>query len=135
MARKPAKGPGGRPSEYKPEYCDAVIEHARDGASLTSFAASVGVSRQTITNWTERYPEFLEASARARAICAAWWEAVARNNAMTGGGNSAMTIFGLKNMAAEDWRDKREVDHQSSDGSMTPAPTMIRLVAASDDDC
>lgn len=30
--------------------------------------------------------------------------------------------------------DKQEIDHTSSDGSMTPAPTMIRLVAAGDDD-
>lgn len=101
-----------RPSKYDPAYCDAVIAHCSEGASLTSFAASIDVCRATINVWADEHPEFLEAVKRAKAKCAAWWEANARQGA-TGmkDVNPTLCIFGLKNMAAEDWREKQEVQH------------------------
>ncbi len=51
----------GRPTEYKPEYCDKLIEHMEKGNSFWSFAAECGVSMETISNWTHKYPDFLEA--------------------------------------------------------------------------
>ena len=111
---------GGRPSSYKPEYCKAVIEHMEEGASIASFAASIDCGRSTINVWMEAHPEFLEAVKVGKAKCAAWWEKIGRKNAVEGGGNATLVIFGLKNMAAEDWREKQEIDHKSSDGSMTP---------------
>lgn len=51
----------GRPSEYKPEYCEAVIKHMSEGNSFWSFAADCDVSMETLSNWTQQYPEFLEA--------------------------------------------------------------------------
>lgn len=110
----------GRPSDYKPEYCNAVIEHMKEGASLTSFAASINCARSTINVWMEANPEFSEAVKAGKAKCAAWWESIGRKNAVEGGGNATLVIFGLKNMAGDDWREKQEIDHTSSDGSMTP---------------
>lgn len=98
----------GRPSEYDPAYCEDVIEHMAQGASLTSFAASVGVDRKTIYNWQKAHPDFLLACARAQAACAAWWEQANRLLAITGMGNQGAIAFGLKNMAHEDWKDKVE---------------------------
>lgn len=98
----------GRPSTYKPTYCDLVIEHMSDGASLTSFAAEIGVARSTINEWMDANPEFSEAVKIAKGKCAAWWEKLGRTNAMTGNGNATLVIFGLKNMAADDWREKVE---------------------------
>lgn len=112
--------PAGRPSKYDPMYCDAVVEHMRDGASLTSFAAEIDVARSTINVWMDEHPEFSEAVTRAKAKCAAWWERVGRNLAATGEGNATMCVFGLKNMSADDWREKQEVDHTNSDGSLKP---------------
>ena len=110
-----------RPTDYRPEYCDAVIEHMKDGASLTSFAAEINVARSTINYWMDSFPEFSESVKIAKAKCAAWWELQGRLGA-TGGApvNPTLVIFGLKNMAGEDWRDKQEIDHRSGDGSMTP---------------
>jgi len=111
---------GGRPTKYKPEYSKRVIEHMADGASLTSFAAEVGVARSTINMWMEDNPKFSESVKIAKAKCAAWWEKLGRNNAVTGDGNATLVIFGLKNMGIEDWRDRKDVDLSSTDGSMTP---------------
>ena len=126
---------GGRPSKFKPTYCNMLIEHLAEGASIASFAAEIGVARSTINQWAEDYPEFSEALKVGKAKCAAWWEKRLRNIALEGGGPGAATavIFGLKNMASDDWRDKQEHDHISSDGSMTPQPTTIQVIAADDD--
>lgn len=117
----------GRPSKYQPSYCDLVIEHMSEGASLTSFAADIGVARSSINEWMAANPEFSEAVKIAKAKCAAWWELQARNGAKGGDINPTLVIFGLKNMAAEDWREKQEIDHSSKDGSMKPV--VIELVA------
>lgn len=126
------KRPRGRPTGYRPEYCDLLVEHMAEGASITSFAAEIDVSRSTITEWTYIYPEFHAAVKRGKAKCAAWWERVGRTNAVTGNGNATLVIFGLKNMGPEDWRDKQELAHTSPDGSMTP--TRIEIVAPEEGD-
>ena len=128
MEKTPAKGPGGRPTIYDPRYCQQIVDHMSEGASMTSFAAEIDVCRATLTVWADRHPEFLAAIKRGKAKCAAWWELVGRNLAMTGEGNATLTVFGLKNMAAEDWADKTAVDHTSSDGTMTPASLPVVFV-------
>lgn len=113
-------GEVGRPTKYQPQYCEQVVAHMREGASLTSFAAEVGVARSTINEWMANNTEFSESVKIGKAACAAWWERLGRNNAMTGDGNATLVIFGLKNMGIEDWRDRRDLNHVSEDGSMTP---------------
>jgi len=122
--------PAGRPTLYEPDYCEAVVKHMADGASLTSFAAEIDVARSTINEWMEVHPEFSEAVRRAKAKCAAWWEKRGRSIAETGGGPGAGTLvmFGLKNMGADDWSDKQEIDHRSADGSMTPKAPVYNIV-------
>jgi transposase-like protein len=107
---------GGRPTKYDPAYCEAIVEHMKDGASITSFAAEIGVARSSINEWIDSHYEFSEAVKRGKARCAAWWEKIGRKNAELGGGNATLVIFGLKNMAAEDWRDRQEIEHTGKDG-------------------
>ncbi len=108
--------PAGRPSKYEERFCELVVEHMKEGASLTSFAASIDVCRDTISEWTTVHPEFSAAVKRAKAHCAAWWEKTNRTLATNGTGNATACVFGLKNMAAEDWRDKQEHEHTGKDG-------------------
>ena len=128
------KRPVGRPSKYRPEYCDMVVDHMSEGASLTSFAAEIDVSRETISEWTRVHPEFSVAVKKGKAKCAAWWERLGRTGAMGGDVNPTLVIFGLKNMSPEDWRDKQELDHTSTDRSMSPTTISIVGVDADDDD-
>lgn len=111
---------GGRPTKYDPAYCEQVIEHMKDGASLTSFAAEIGVARSTINEWIDQNYEFSEAVKRAKAKCAAWWERLGRKNAEKGGGNATLVIFGLKNMAGEDWRERSSMELSGPAGGAIP---------------
>lgn len=105
---------GGRPTTYDSKYCQAVIDHMSDGASLTSFAASINCARSTINEWMAANPEFSEAVKIGKSKCAQWWEKVSRTNAVEGGGNATLCIFGLKNMAPDEWREKQEIEHSGS---------------------
>jgi hypothetical protein len=106
---------GGRPTDYRPEYCEQVIAHMSEGASLTSFAASVNCSRATMNVWMGAHPEFLESVNVGKAKCADWWE---KRGRMGANGeqdvNPTLVIFGLKNMAPDEWREKQELQHSGS---------------------
>lgn len=122
--------PAGRPTKYRPEYCEMLNECLAQGLSVASFAAEIDVARSTINLWAEEHPEFMEALSRAKAKAAAAWERRAIKLADEGGSSaqSSMIAFGLKNMAREDWQDGKTVDHQSSDGSMTPKAPVYKIV-------
>jgi transposase len=122
----PQRHPGGRPTTYRPEYVEQVVAVCAEGYSLTGFAGKIGVGRDTISEWAKVHPEFSAAVNRPKAARAAWWEERAREVAEKGGsgGQSTMVIFGLKNHAPEDYREKQEIEHSGSVGFAE------RLVAA-----
>lgn len=119
----------GRPTDYDPSIIDEVVPFMSQGYSTTALAGRLGVARQTIYNWMDEHPEFMDAVKAGQAAGAMWWEERLRATATTGEGNATSAIFGLKNRAPDDWRDRKDVDHTSSDGSMSP-PTEIVIKAA-----
>lgn len=126
--------PAGRPTKYKREYCQSAIDFMRDGYSVTAFAGHIGVARSTVFKWAEENLEFSDALKTAQALAALWWEESLRTVARTGEGNATACIFGVKNRSTEEWRDRQEVDHSTSDGSMTPTTIIIRAADVRNDD-
>lgn len=95
----------GRPTEYKPEYCEMLIEAADRGLTLMAFAGSIGKCYNTVYNWGEKYPDFAAAREIADAKFDAYWEERLRNIAETGKGNPVTVFFILKNRLPHYWRD------------------------------
>ena len=112
--------PAGRPTKYDPAMVDKVVPFLAQGYSVVALAGHLGVCYDTVKEWEKDYPEFSAAVQKGRAAASVWWENVARNNALTGQGNATTTIFGLKNRARQEWADVRQLDHTSSDRSMSP---------------
>jgi hypothetical protein len=108
--------PAGRPSKYDPDYCEQIVEFCKDGASISSFAASIAVCRDTISEWATAHPEFSAAVKAAKARVAAWYDKTGRKIAENGGGNATLCIFGLKNFDSEDFRDVQEQKHSGTIG-------------------
>lgn len=112
------KHAGGRPTDYRVEYCDQVEEAMGIGFSLTAFAGMIGVNKSTICRWKEAYPEFCDAVTRATAKRMLHWETLGLKAADKGGGPGASTmiIFGLKNMdrassdGESEWADIQKID-------------------------
>jgi transposase len=118
---------GGRPTLYRPEYCDRVIEFMQQGYSLIGFAGEIGVSYDATRNWELAYPEFADAVKIARAKASRWWEERCRDLATGKGGGApgraTAIIFGLKNRCKEEWRD---LVHTSSELNVNVAVTDAR---------
>jgi hypothetical protein len=99
----------GRPSEYLPEYCEAVIAFMAQGYSLTAFAGSIRVARDTVYEWIKAHSEFSDAVARARAARVQWLETKLLRSRK--GAETSAAVFALKNADPTEWRDVKHTEH------------------------
>lgn len=101
--------PAGRPSKYKPAYCDEVINLSKDGASEDECALIIGVNPDTFDEWKRVHPQFSDACSRAKGWRKVWWEKAARHVTYNGG-SAAMVQFALSNIAPEQYATSRAKD-------------------------
>jgi hypothetical protein len=121
---------GGRPTDYKAEYCQSLIEwfeiepnrevelpHYKDGEvtwtdtktvanklpKFHEFAKSIGVTHQTLLNWCDAHIEFFAAYTRAKEL----QKFFLIENGLNGCYNPAFAIFVSKNIT--DMKDKQEI--------------------------
>lgn len=121
--------PAGRPSKYDPAYCEQVIKAGEDGYSLTAFAGMIGVCRDTLVEWASVHPEFSVAVRKHKAARTVWWEDRLRTIAQSGGagGQATATIFGLKNVAPDEYADRVVTEHTGKGGGP------VRVTVSGDD--
>lgn len=126
--------PGGRPSDYRPEYCEKVISFGKDGMSLVEVAAELGVVRSTLQLWEAEIPEFSVAMAKCRELSQAWWEKTGRIGMFEEpGGVKLNPSIWSRSMAArfpKDWRENSKHEVSGIDGAPieTKNETVIRIV-------
>ncbi|HAF38275.1 MAG TPA: hypothetical protein DCG72_04745 [Gammaproteobacteria bacterium] len=107
------------PHEPTAENRQIVQLHATIGTPQEDIARVLGIDPKTLRKY---YRDELDlASAKANATIGG-----ALFNKAKGGDTAAM-IFWMKTRAG--WREKQEFDLTSSDGSMSPKPTTIELIA------
>lgn len=112
----------GRPTDYRPEFCDKVVEWGRLGKSKAWMAAELGVSKQTVYDWEAAHPNFLEATTRAITFSQQWWEDAGQRGMEADKFNSAVWT---KNMAArfrDEWTDRQELT--GADGAALTLPVI-----------
>ena len=97
----------GRPTDYREEYCEKLIEHMKGGLSFESFGGIVGCSKQTLYDWLKAHKEFLDSYKKAQSYCLLHWEEMGHDMVLAGQGNATTWIFNMKNRF--DWKDKKDV--------------------------
>lgn len=141
----------GRPTDYKPEYAEQAAKLCALGATDFELADFFEVNTATIYRWRNVHNDFCEAvtcgkeKADERVARALYNRAVGytfeseKIQVMRDGSivrapmlehvapDPAAAMNWLKNRQPDKWRDKQEIDHKSSDGSMTPS--RVELVA------
>jgi len=112
--------PAGRPTKYKPEYCEQIVEEFSKGGHVMTFAYRVGVSKQTVYDWCDAHPEFLDA--KQRAECAAFEFYNKLSIGLMAGkikGNATPWVLQMKNRFG--YRDRIETSETETDKFRTPA--------------
>lgn len=102
----------GRPTSYKPEYCEQVVELGKEGKSLAQMAAHFDVARQTIDNWAADNPEFLEALNRARVHMQAKLEEMGFAGLTNKEFNAAVWKKTMEARFRDDYTERKELDHK-----------------------
>jgi len=100
----------GRPTRYKPAYCQLLIEHAKRGLSFDAFAADCDVNIDTLYAWSGKHPLFSEAKKKAEAISQKVLESIGVSIAAgkSKGSGTGAWIFLMKNRLK--WSDRVEVN-------------------------
>lgn len=106
----------GRKSDYKPEYCDKVIEMGKEGASKTDMADALETTVRTLYNWMEANPEFLHAMERAEQKSEIWWAEQGKKALWTPGFNTAAWSRSMAARFPKTWRENKNVEHTGKDG-------------------
>ena len=112
--QKENKKKRGRPTAYRPEFCEMLIEHMAQGFSFTSFAAKINVNQDTLYNFLKAQKDFDEAKKLGENLSLMKWEKIGIDQAEGNNrGNAASYIFNMKNRFAKlGWTDKVEVDQK-----------------------
>ena len=119
--------PMGRPSLYKPEYCEAVVKAMSEGVSLSGFAGMIGVSREALYHWQSKHSDFSDACSRARMARVLWWEQKLMRS--TKGAQTTASIFALRNADPTEWRDVRSVQHDHTVTLQTMTDEQLLAIA------
>jgi hypothetical protein len=102
----------GRPSQYRPEYCQRAIDYMRQGYSVTALAGHLEVSKDTVYDWINRYPDFCHAVSMGRAARVAALEHKLLSTSQGVGVTAA--IFALKNADPDEWQDRYQSEARVS---------------------
>jgi transposase len=114
----------GRPSKYDPEHCETVVALGKEGKSIAQMCAAFDISRQTIDNWADEHPEFLEALSRAKVHMQAKLEEMGFDGLKSKDFNAALWRKTMEARFRDDYTERRE---QNNTGN-------VSLTFSSDDE-
>jgi hypothetical protein len=122
-SRASTANPVGRPSLYRKEYCEQLIEYQRQGGSYQGFAGVIGVTIPTLYEWEENHEEFSYAKKLGKAANRAYMDNIAKGM-MEGRikGHIVAWLFlmknyhGLQNDPLPDIEDQAKIEIEFKDG-------------------
>lgn len=100
----------GRPSKYRPEFCEGIVAHMSQGLSFETYGAIIGVNQDTLHEWCKVHPEFSEAKKAGSLKSQLRYEQMGMA-IMAGkipGANVTAWIFNMKNRFH--WRDQAPLE-------------------------
>ncbi len=101
----------GRPTSYKKEFCELLIDHMSQGLSFDVFGAIVDVCKDTTYEWVKVHKEFSDAkklgSIKRNLLVEKRY--IEQTNMPASKANAAMMIYWTKNTLG--WSDKVEVEN------------------------
>lgn len=118
----------GRPTDYRPEYCDTVIELGKQGKSVVQMACALDVVRQTMLDWCKAHPEFLDAFTRAKQYSQDWWETQAQCGLTADKFNASLWSRSMAARFPEDYQERKGVELSGPGGGPVAVVTTVEIV-------
>jgi len=109
IAEPDKKRPVGRPSLYRPEYCEKAIELGALGYSPVAIAATLGIDRPTLYDWRDQHEEFSTALKKAKSLEQLWWEHQGQIGMTSGKFNAAVWTKSMQARFREDYTERTEI--------------------------
>ena len=113
------KHAGGRPTLYRREMGDRLVDAMAGGLTAEAAAARIGISARSLFYWQQQHPEFLQAIQEGRQRSQLWWEERALAMANGESGNTQIVMLGLRNRsrAASGWNNETvKLEHTGPEG-------------------
>jgi len=123
----PKKRPVGRPSKYKPEFCERMLEMAAEGCGMAEYAAEFGISRETLFDWRDQHEEFSTALTRAKIIEQSWWEREARLNVKNRDFNANLWYRCAASRFREDYTERKATEVSGPNGGAMKIESTTKL--------
>ena len=108
----------GRPTKYKPDYNDKVIELFKQGASVEEICLELDICKQTFYNWCESNKEFLDSKKKGVDFSLGWWMKEGRIRLRDKDFNYTGWYMNMKNRFG--WADNQKTDITSDGKPITP---------------
>lgn len=105
----------GRPTDYRDEYCEQVVEWGRQGKSRVWMATRIGVISETLSNWAKEHPEFFAALTLAKELEQAHWEDLGQENIKESGFSASTWSRSMAARFPRHWAEKKQIDHGVTD--------------------
>ncbi len=98
----------GRPTEYRPEYCELLVDWMKQGNSFPTFGTSLTppVSDSVLYDWVHRYPDFLEAKKLGKVFEMQFLERLHLRCMATGEGNPTAIVWAQKNRCRKYYKER-----------------------------
>lgn len=115
---KPVKRPVGRPSKYKPEYCDRIVEMAKEtGAGPAEYASEFDIDRTTLYDWAAAHEDFSTALSRAKVHEQAWWERAGRKGMYLEKFNALVWKTSVQARFRQDYTERTQTELSGPNGA------------------
>jgi DNA-binding XRE family transcriptional regulator len=119
-----------RVTQYKPAYCDHIIDHCAAGGSISTFGGVVGVTRQTVYNWRKEQPEF-DAACEVAILKAAFLDEqklLQLAHGLLEKGNFGALQYRLGNRLPDEWRTISRTEITGAGGGPVAVKSIERVI-------
>jgi len=106
--------------QYKKEMCEMLVKHMSQGHSFSTFSTIAGVTRTTLYEWVDKYPEFKNAKENGEEAAKRFLEkrlmAKVSGQDLSGIGidtkkiDTTCLIFALKTRFYKEYGDRQKID-------------------------
>ena len=118
---------GGRPTDYRAEYCGVVIELGKQGKSVVQMACAIGVSRQSLYEWASVHEEFSDAFTLARQWAQDWWETQGQCGLTAERFNAAVWSRSMAARFPEDYQERKGIELTGANGGPVGIVTAVTV--------